>query len=82
MEKDKFLEESKRLKFLLSSREIDHDQVLKDLQKSGATLQIVQEARKNNCDKLKDLTVQLKIILQGGDSRTNVSLLQQTVADH
>jgi len=82
LEKDEFLEEYKRLKILLSSREIDHDQMLKDLQKSDATLQVVQEVKKNNCDKLKDLTVQLETILQRGDSNTNVSLLQQTTTDH
>ncbi len=56
--------------------------MLKDLQKSDATHQVVQEVKKNNCDKLKDLIVQLETIWQGGDSSTNVSLLQQTTTNH
>jgi len=56
--KDELLEESKRLNFLLSTREINLDQTISDLQKCETTFQIVQDVTRRNSEKLKDLGLQ------------------------
>jgi len=64
LEKDEFLEESKRLQILLSARVIDHDQIVEDLRRCEATLHIFEDVTKKNFERLKILVLQVKKILQ------------------
>jgi hypothetical protein len=76
LEKDKFFEESKRLQILLSTKETNHDQMVKDQAKCEVTLQVLQVVTKNNFDKLKYLTLYLYKVQQGGDYGDDIFLLQ------